>query len=301
MYNRGLTILLLVVILAIILIGGFFYFNTQVRSENGVSQDTRTSEDGNALKQLIEVPLLTNKNTTTSNPSAHYTTDLRFPELALTAHPELAKEANAVITAFVQDLTTKFIENATATSGGPAQEITGSDLTLNWTALLVSPSLVSIRFDYSEYVAGSAHPDNRTRILNYDFERHLLLPPTALFASSTQALPFLSSYTRSALKTKLSENPESEFNAFVMPGTAPRYENFQEVGITKTGLLVIFNPYQVAPYARGTIEVPIPLESLSPSPTSTEPILSLAVTRAIELATTNFKEASIESSSTPAN
>ena len=49
-------------------------------------------------------------------------------------------------------------------------------------------------------------------------------------------------------------SPE-EWNTQVIPGTEPTTENFKEVAITKEGLLVIFNPYQIAPYAEGTQDI----------------------------------------------
>jgi hypothetical protein len=79
----------------------------------------------------------------------------------------------------------------------------------------------------------------------------------------------------------------------MLPGTAPTHENFQEIGITKAGLTVLFNPYQVAPYARGVPEVKIPLADMSP-PLQTEELMSLDVKEAIRMATDNIVEAEPE-------
>lgn len=281
--------------LIVLLSGGvYFWLNSETRGTKGGTPALLSSAEGNLPNNFVEVPVLTNKNTKTSNPSGRYTIDINYPEVALSGHPELAKEANDVIIAFTKDTTTKFTENIKDMLSPSLSDEFSSDLTMRWTPLLVSPSIISIRFDYSEYVAGAAHPDNRTRMLNYDFEKHLLLSPISLFASSTQALPFLSTFSRNALRTQFGDSSESTLTDFVIPGTEPTHENFQEVGITKTGLLVVFNPYQVAPYARGTVEVPISLIEMSNASNTPASLLLPDVLTAIQLSTTNFKEATKE-------
>ena len=254
-------------------------------------------EDGLLGGDLIEIPLLINKNRKESNPKERYTVDIDYPEVSLANNLQLTKETNDIIEGFVDNTIEKFIKNVQEMYSPLVPESFSSDLTMNWRALLVSPSIISLRFDYSEYVAGAAHPSNETRILNYDLENHILLSTTDLFASSTQALPFLSQFTRAALKTQMSDEPEEIFHTQAIPGTEPRYENFQEIGITKEGLLVVFNPYQVAPYARGTVEVAIPLSDTE----NNIPVRSLIapdILKAIKLSTENFKEASEEQTET---
>lgn len=290
--NRSLFFVTGFIIL--IFIGLYVWMNSENRVSIGHTPALLSSAEGTLPNDFVEVPVLTNQNTTTSNPSGRYTITIDYPEVALLGHPELAKEANDVISSFIKDTTTKFTENITEMLSSSMPAEFSSDLTMHWVPLLVSPSIISIRFDYSEYVAGAVHPDNRTRILNYDFEKHLLLSPISLFASSTQALPFLSTFSRNALRSQFGDSSESTFTDFVIPGTEPTHENFQEVGITKTGLLIVFNPYQVAPYARGTVEVPIPTAEIVDATNTTASLLLPDVLKAIELSTTNFKEATEE-------
>lgn len=287
---------LLFLISGIILLGlvcTFFFVNTRGRSESSKAPDVISSSEGEIPNEFSEIPVLTNKNTKISKPEGRYTLDIDYPELAISSHPNYAKEANAVIDSFVKDVSSKFITSVEGANTSSMPESLSSDLTMRWKALLVSPSIISLRFDSSAYVSGTAHPDNRTRILNYDFEKHLLLSPSNFFSSSTIALPFLSSTTRSILKAQLGDESTDIFNAQTVPGTEPKYENFQEIGITKKGLLVIFNPYQVAAYARGTIEVPIDLPLLT-DPESGTSLLIPEISNAITLSTTNIQEAKEE-------
>ena len=46
-------------------------------------------------------------------------------------------------------------------------------------------------------------------------------------------------------------------------GATPNSENYQNLLFTKSGLLIVFDPYQVAPYAAGISEVTIPYETIA--------------------------------------
>ena len=263
--------------------------NGHMLSSNSTTREPaeRTFDSG----ELVEVPILSDATIHSTDPVLHYSVDVRYPKLALVGHPNLAKDANAVIESFVSDAIDNFKTNANEINSPSLPKGMESDYTMRYTALLLSPTIISLRFDYSEYIAGAAHPNNQARVLNYDLKRHLLLSTVDLFASTTAALPFLSTYTRVVLKDIMSGEPKEIFEQQTMPGTLPTHENFQEVALTKKGLLVIFNPYQVAPYARGTILVPIPVSD-------TRGVLADTAEEAVRLASSNIVEATPENVAT---
>ena len=275
------------ILVAAICGGGYLIWGT--RNPQRTSADLSLTGSSRTDEALFEVPSLINTKRQVSQPRERYTIDITYPTVGLANHPELAQEANAVISGFIGDLERNFITQTKELASPLVPEELTSDLTVRWNALLISPTIISIRFDSSQYVAGMAHPDSRTRILNYDLPRHRLLAPLDLFASSTAALPFLSEYTRGALRTRLSDEPEEIYQSQVIPGTTPTHEHFQEIGITKEGLLIIFNPYEVAPYARGTIELPLPIEVLTDA--TNTPGLDPDIFSAMTLAEENFREA----------
>ena len=256
---------------------------------SGDAKDVATMQE----EKFVEVPLLTPGKIVTSDPVRHYSVDVLYPKVSLGGHPQLAKEANDVIGSFTHNAIDDFIKNVEARYSPSGPQDFESDYTMRYNALLLSPTIISLDFNYSEYIAGSAHPNNRARILNDDLRQHLLLSTIDLFASSTTALPFLSNYTRNALKGIMADQPKEIFEQQTIPGTLPTHENFQEVALTQKGLLVIFNPYQVAPYARGAILVPIPLSDLNG-------ILSEPALESIRLATSNIIEATPENAKTEA-
>lgn len=277
----------------IIGVGGFFALIHARKTDltpplhNLSNQETINPSTGDVL---VEVPVITPLDEIFTSPERHLTINIQYPKISLLQHPTLAKEANSVITAFVANIKNEFQKNVDEIPLSDTPSDFTSDLTMRFTPLLLSPTIISIRFDASEYIALAAHPNNHVRILNYDVAKHLLLAPTDLFASSTQALPFLSTYSRAALRTLLGNMTEEELTIQMIPGTTPSHENFKEVGITKTGLVVLFDPYQVAPYARGVLEVKIPLSDMSP-PREQEELISVDVREAIRMATENIVEA----------
>lgn len=274
------------IIIAVIVVP---YKHKIVRS---ITQESPAQEttSGFVWDALVEVPVLTTMSEVYTDRNMHLTISIQYPAIALAQHPIFAKEANDVIAAFVKGYKDDFQQRITEEFVSEGVSDFTSDLTMRFTPLLLSPTIISIRFDASEYIAGAAHPNNRVRILNYDFVKHLVLSPTDLFASSTQALPFLSAYTRSALRTLFPDLREEELRLQIIPGTEPTHTNFQEIGITKAGLIVLFEPYQVAPYARGIPEVRIPLADLSP-PAQIAELITPDVKEAIRMAQENIVEA----------
>ena len=286
--NRLLLFFTLIIVIG--LAAAFYWVKTRPEHTDTISSET-AAEKG-MLGAFQEVPTLTDDKLTETDTVKHLSYEVHFPHTLLASNPTLAKEANAVIAAFVNDQINEFKSDVDDVLVPDTSKDASSEFTMRWVPEMVSPTIISLRFDYSKYISGAAHPNTQSRVLNYDLKRHLLLPTQALFASSTQALPFLSQYSRSALSTILADESVAEFDAQTKPGTEPVSDNFEEVAITKTGLLVIFNPYQVAPYARGTVQVEIPLGDLTN-------LISDDVRDAMRMASDNIVEATPEATTTP--
>jgi hypothetical protein len=266
----------------LVFLGVIFYTNNDAPRR----QETQEEEEQiTQWKAPTQIPILTNEEINTNDEVARLSISIHYPKIALIQHPEFAKEGNAVVTSFIEDLKTEFIKNEAAFHDEGVTKDIPSNLTIRWNALLIAPTLISLRFDISEYLAGAAHPNTRVQILNYDFTKKERLSTINLFASSTQALPFLSERARKTLSKTFGDISDTQFQVEVIPGTEPTRENFKEVGITKEGLLVIFNPYQVAAYARGTPSVFISLQELGD-------LISPEIREAMTLANTNIVEAS---------
>ena len=282
--NRLLLLFIFIVVCA--LLGALYWVRTNTSLIKAPTYAATPSDDRTAAK-LFEVPVLTDRKEQSTDLVKHMTYEVHFPDIALVERPELAKDANAVVSAFVHDSVNAFLKDADEAYSPDIANESSSDFSMRWSALLLSPTIISLRFDFSEYTAGAAHPNSGTRILNYDLEKHLLLQTPDLFASTSKALPFLSEFSRTALTTILADQPKYSFESEMAAGTEPTSSNFEQVGITKSGLLIVFSPYQVAPYARGTVQVDVPNADLVGT-------ISERVSEAIRMATENIVEATPE-------
>lgn len=115
---------------------------------------------------------------------------------------------------------------------------------------LLTEELISIRFTVDYMMAGAAHPGHHFRVFNYDLKNDEPISPDETLMNSPEMLKFLS-------KACLKSLDKPDFPLFP-EGLEPKYENFQNWNLTKTGLRISFDPYQVAPYAAGPQEVIIP-------------------------------------------
>ena len=77
-----------------------------------------------------------------------------------------------------------------------------------------------------------------------------------LFRSPAEAIRAFSEYSRDEL-LKRGLDP-----SMVEPGTAPSAENFNVFLLSNDGIVLFFEPYQVAPWADGTIRLTVPLARL---------------------------------------
>ena len=214
-------------------------------------------------------PIIEKKTVAASDPNGAYDIDIEYPFITglplLTAakvNTEIQKDIDALAIAFKQD--------AETTDGASTTE--KSALLVRYNVLYQDPRLVSIRFDIAVYSAGAAHPNSFTTTLVYDLGTGIVVRLADIFKKGVDPLAFLSSYTAKAL---MARNGLAGSADMVAAGTAPKAENFKSYLVTREGLLVIFDPYQVAAYAAGPQEVVVPWSALAGSLASDGPVAHL--------------------------
>jgi len=106
------------------------------------------------------------------------------------------------------------------------------------------------------FYSGGAHPNSVRWPLNYDFATGSELALEDLFIPGAPYLERIADYCIAQLRATL------DF-AIWEDGAAPLAENYQDWAVTPEGLLIIFDEYQVAPYAAGPQEVVIPYDILA--------------------------------------
>ena len=113
-------------------------------------------------------------------------------------------------------------------------------------------SVLFVNFFY----LGGAHPGSYHWSLNYDFTTGQELSLGDLFVPGSAYLERIAEYCSEQLRQHL------EFDIWE-DGAAPTSENYQVWTITSGGLLIIFDEYQVAPYAAGPQQVIVPYDILT--------------------------------------
>ncbi len=112
--------------------------------------------------------------------------------------------------------------------------------------------ILAIGFEIVSYFGG-AHPGSHHRVLNYDLTTGNVLSLGDLFEPGSNYLDLIAEYCIQELK----KNQEILFPDFEQ-SAGPSAENYQVWIITPDGLLVVFEEYQVAPYAAGPQSVLVP-------------------------------------------
>lgn len=124
----------------------------------------------------------------------------------------------------------------------------------------VEPPFLSLILDVSVYYAGAAHPGHYAITLVWDAARGRALEPADLFRRGADWPAALSRAAIPALERDLGEMADA---AWVAEGAGPSAQNFSRWALVADGLLVLFDPYQVAPYAAGPQAVTIPRAALA--------------------------------------
>lgn len=251
---------IIVVIVLALLAGGGYVLLMKMEKQPVFAPPANIADAIDIARPIKEYPLIVTEHIKRLEPTQRYSIDVEYPVIVLAIDQRTAQIASDVIKGEVNRSIEGFIENALemANAENIPPEIT-SDLTIRYTPILLTPSLIAVRFDHSAFIRGAAHPDSGANIVVYDLTNHSLLSTADLFSPGSDYLGFLSDYTRDRLRANFSEMSNEEFAMTAVLGTAPKAENFREVLPTKNGLTVIFNPYQVAPYARGIVTIDIPL------------------------------------------
>jgi len=127
------------------------------------------------------------------------------------------------------------------------------------------PHTVSYIFTMFEDTFG-AHPNTYYRMFTFDLASGNGIELSDLFTPGTAYLSVLSKDARAILPKQLAAAANTSVSDidtnYIISGTTPDADNFQNWYIDGDSLVILFSPYQVAAYVFGAPEVRIPLASL---------------------------------------
>lgn len=121
-----------------------------------------------------------------------------------------------------------------------------------------SDKALSVTFEIWNY---TGNPQGALDILtlNYNLANGQRLELVDIFEDPDEALRLMSNFSRGQLEKRFGAAGRSRM---AMDGTEPLAENFASLTLTKAGIAVNFQPWQVAPWEAGIQKVEIPLTEL---------------------------------------
>ena len=136
----------------------------------------------------------------------------------------------------------------------------GSDLSIGYTVALAQDDLVSIKFDVGSYFQGAAHPNSYSDVLNFDLKNGKQLKLSDLFKPGSKFLQAIAAYCIADLKKQAKD--KGLLDQEIEKGAAASAGNYESWTITRRGLGIYFDAYQVGPYAAGPQFVLVPYSAV---------------------------------------
>ncbi len=200
-----------------------------------------------------------------NNKKLKYEIDVEYPQLTGSSNPNFDK-LNQTLRSLALKSVTGFRKDMTEQAGeeNPIESETGSSLGMGYTIAVAKDDFVSVQFDIGSYYAGAAHPNSHTEVVNFDLKNGKALRLGDLFKPGSKYLQTISTAAISDLKKQSKEKGADSVldDDWIQRGAGPDPENYKSWTITRKGLKITFDSYQVAPYAAGPQEVLLPYSSL---------------------------------------
>ena len=240
------------------------------------SKPNQKDSDKNAAFSLHEEPIalsadveLGSKQIKESNKELMYEITAQYPQLSATANPLTGpnpnlEKFNQAVRGSVTSKVAKFKKDLAPQEGDePRPEGSmGSDLTIAYEIALAQDDLISVEFNVGSYYQGAAHPNSYTEVVNYDLKNGRQLKLSDLFKPGAKYLQALAAYSIADLKKQSKQKGDALAASDIENGAGPTAKNYQSWKITRQGLGINFDAYQVGPYAAGPQYVVIPYANL---------------------------------------
>lgn len=129
---------------------------------------------------------------------------------------------------------------------------------VSYNVAFADDEVISIWFG-NYFYTGGAHPNGYTFTLNFDLKTGRELKLGDIFKPGADYLQVLSDHCVKALQDDLNEGREDEW---IQTGAGAKDENYDSWNLTRKGIMVNFDAYQVAAYVAGPQEVLVPFEKV---------------------------------------
>ena len=229
-------------------------------TEKGGDKKTAFSVHEQPISFTGDVDLVS-KQIKESNKKLMYEIAAQYPQLSGGNNPNFEK-FNQVARGSVTKEVAGFKKNmAPETEEEPRPEGSmGSDLTISYDVALAQDDLISIQYLVGSYYQGAAHPNSGSEVINFDLKNGKQLKLSDLFKPGSKYLSTIANYCVADLKKQSKE--KGLIDDDINEGASATAQNYHSWTITKRGLRITFDAYQVGPYAVGPQYVLVPYSSL---------------------------------------
>jgi hypothetical protein len=279
---------------------GLFKGNWTIDKEDGLATIAGSWSKPNGEKKtafsLHEEPIeltggveLTAKQLKESNKKLHYEIQVAYPQV--TGMPDVRfdqfnQEVKNLVNKQVSALKKESADGAREAANEPAPSpgageeekisFPANSLDISYSIALAKDDLISVQFDLSSYSSGAAHPNSYSQVLNYDLKAGKVLKLGDLFNPGAKYIQLISDYCIKDLKRRSKGKDSMLDDQTIQTGAGPSAQNYGSWTITKKGLEITFDPYQVAAYAAGPQTVLVPYSVLKDLIRPDGPLGSLA-------------------------
>ncbi len=204
------------------------------------------------------------------NKKLKYEIDAEYPQLSGSTNPNFDKfnqNARALVMKKVSDFRKEMAPEESPPASDeaaakPTPETMSSDLGIGYSVSLANDDLISIEFSVGSYYSGAAHPNSHTEVLNFDLKNGKVIRLNELFNPGAKYLQAIANYSIGDLKKQSKDKDAILDDDWIQRGAGPDAENYKSWTISRKGLAINFDAYQVGPYAAGPQQVFIPYTAL---------------------------------------
>lgn len=196
-----------------------------------------------------------------NNKKLKYEIAVEYPQITGSTNPAVEKfnqQARAQVTKEVSEFRAAMVESA----GEEFATTSGSDLGIGYTVALARDDLISVEFSTGSYYRGAAHPNSHSQVLNFDLKNGKPLRLADLFKPGAKYLQTIADYCIKDLKKQSKAKEDMLDDTSIQEGAGPDLKNYRSWTITRKGLGINFDSYQVGPYVAGPQFVLVPYSAL---------------------------------------
>jgi len=190
-----------------------------------------------------------------------YTVAAEYPQIDGDARFEgFNREARALVTKDVAAFKTAETELIDTTNTSTENQT--STLDMGYDFHYATDNLISVAFSEGSYTRGAAHGNQLTEVLNYDVKSGKKLALGDLFKDKSKYLSVIAAYCQKDLRERAKKPDTLVLPELIESGAGPKADNYRAWNITRKGLWITFDPYNVAAYAAGPQYILVPYSVL---------------------------------------